>query len=208
MPISPFLSLFRSIDRVGRKKERKKERKKRLATVSVCAPLSLYNTIHTEKKKKRKKKEAMSASRVSEPPSPAGGASLPSPAAPDANRRRVSYFYEPTIGDYYYGQGHPMKPHRIRMAHCLVVHYRLHRFMEVLFSVALPFSFPFSLASFPYQNNKKMAISLLTGASFIQLLFRSVCLCLCLLLLRFAFDAWYLPPEACHFTKFVLQNVL
>ncbi|KAJ1704562.1 hypothetical protein LUZ63_004341 [Rhynchospora breviuscula] len=76
----------------------------------------------------------MSASRVSEPPSPAGGggASLPSPAAPDSSRRRVSYFYEPTIGDYYYGQGHPMKPHRIRMAHCLVVHYRLHRFMEII----------------------------------------------------------------------------
>ncbi|KAJ3683452.1 hypothetical protein LUZ60_013679 [Juncus effusus] len=73
----------------------------------------------------------MSASRVAEPPSPAGGASLPSTGA-DGQRRRVSYFYEPTIGDYYYGQGHPMKPHRIRMAHCLVVHYRLHRHMEII----------------------------------------------------------------------------
>ncbi|KAG0476587.1 hypothetical protein HPP92_013428 [Vanilla planifolia] len=60
-----------------------------------------------------------------------GGSSLPSPAAPDARKRRVSYFYEPSIGDYYYGQGHPMKPHRIRMAHNLVVHYSLHRLMEV-----------------------------------------------------------------------------
>ncbi|KAK3014252.1 hypothetical protein RJ639_008468 [Escallonia herrerae] len=59
-----------------------------------------------------------------------GGASLPSAGA-DARKRRVSYFYEPTIGDYYYGQGHPMKPHRIRMAHNLVVHYYLHRRMEV-----------------------------------------------------------------------------
>ncbi|KAI3905475.1 hypothetical protein MKW98_013273 [Papaver atlanticum] len=49
----------------------------------------------------------------------------------DGKKRRVSYFYEPTIGDYYYGQGHPMKPHRIRMAHSLVVHYGLHRLMEI-----------------------------------------------------------------------------
>ncbi|XP_072968762.1 histone deacetylase 6 [Typha angustifolia] len=62
----------------------------------------------------------------------ADGASLPSPASGlDARRRRVSYFYEPSIGDYYYGQGHPMKPHRIRMAHNLVVHYSLHRLMEI-----------------------------------------------------------------------------
>ncbi|KAL6559373.1 Histone deacetylase 6 [Orobanche gracilis] len=59
-----------------------------------------------------------------------GGASLPS-SCPDARKRRVSYFYEPTIGDYYYGQGHPMKPHRIRMTHNLIVHYSLHRRMEI-----------------------------------------------------------------------------
>ncbi|EYU17724.1 hypothetical protein ABFS82_04G173300 [Erythranthe guttata] len=58
------------------------------------------------------------------------GASLPS-SGTDARKRRVSYFYEPTIGDYYYGQGHPMKPHRIRMAHNLIVHYGLHRRMEI-----------------------------------------------------------------------------
>ncbi|KAL3628216.1 Histone deacetylase 6 [Castilleja foliolosa] len=59
-----------------------------------------------------------------------GGASLPS-SCPDARKRRVSYFYEPTVGNYYYGQGHPMKPHRIRMAHSLIVHYSLHRRMEM-----------------------------------------------------------------------------
>ncbi|GJN16492.1 hypothetical protein PR202_gb03490 [Eleusine coracana subsp. coracana] len=60
------------------------------------------------------------------------GASLPSSAGgEDGRRRRVSYFYEPSIGDYYYGQGHPMKPHRIRMAHSLVVHYGLHRLLEL-----------------------------------------------------------------------------
>ncbi|CAA0826693.1 Histone deacetylase 6 [Striga hermonthica] len=59
-----------------------------------------------------------------------GGASLPS-SCPDARKRRVSYFYEPTVGDFYYGQGHPMKPHRIRMAHNLVVSYSLHRRMDI-----------------------------------------------------------------------------
>nr|XP_017217460.1 PREDICTED: histone deacetylase 6-like [Daucus carota subsp. sativus] len=59
------------------------------------------------------------------------GASLPSPGS-DATKRRVTYFYEPTIGDYYYGQGHPMKPHRIRMAHNLIIHYNLHRKMEII----------------------------------------------------------------------------
>ncbi|XP_027904893.1 histone deacetylase 6-like isoform X1 [Vigna unguiculata] len=58
------------------------------------------------------------------------GASLPS-VGTDAMKRRVTYFYEPCIGDYYYGQGHPMKPHRIRMAHNLIVHYGLHRRMQV-----------------------------------------------------------------------------
>ncbi|KAL2656904.1 hypothetical protein AAZV13_04G150200 [Glycine max] len=58
------------------------------------------------------------------------GVSLPS-VGTDAKKRRVTYFYEPCIGDYYYGQGHPMKPHRIRMAHNLIVHYGLHRRMQV-----------------------------------------------------------------------------
>lgn len=44
----------------------------------------------------------------------------------------MSYFYDPDVGNYYYGQGHPMKPHRIRMAHSLLVHYNLHTRMEVL----------------------------------------------------------------------------
>ncbi|XP_050258461.1 histone deacetylase 6-like [Quercus robur] len=58
-----------------------------------------------------------------------GGASLPS--GPDAKKRCVSYFYESSIDDYYYGQGHPMKPHRIRMAHNLMVHYSLHHRIEI-----------------------------------------------------------------------------
>lgn len=39
------------------------------------------------------------------------------------------------IGNYYYGQGHPMKPHRIRMAHNLILNYGLYRKMEIYVSL-------------------------------------------------------------------------
>lgn len=48
-----------------------------------------------------------------------------------SSRRRVSYYYDGDIGNYYYGQGHPMKPHRIRMTHNLVLNYGLYRKMEI-----------------------------------------------------------------------------
>lgn len=38
------------------------------------------------------------------------------------------------IGDYYYGPGHPMKPHRIRMTHNLLLHYGLYQKMQVYVS--------------------------------------------------------------------------
>ncbi|CAN0014659.1 unnamed protein product, partial [Phaeothamnion confervicola] len=47
------------------------------------------------------------------------------------SKRRVAYFYDSEIGNYHYGQGHPMKPHRVRMTHNLVVNYGLYRQMEV-----------------------------------------------------------------------------
>ncbi|CAI5438141.1 unnamed protein product [Caenorhabditis angaria] len=47
------------------------------------------------------------------------------------SKRRVSYYYDGDVGNYYYGQGHPMKPHRIRMAHNLILNYGLYRKMEV-----------------------------------------------------------------------------
>ena len=46
------------------------------------------------------------------------------------NPSQVSYFYDPDIGQFYYGQGHPMKPHRVSMAHALVMQYGLHEEME------------------------------------------------------------------------------
>mmetsp|Transcript_4506 Transcript_4506/g.4627 ORF Transcript_4506/g.4627 Transcript_4506/m.4627 type:complete len:435 (-) Transcript_4506:28-1332(-) len=46
-------------------------------------------------------------------------------------KSRVAYFYDPEIGNYHYGQNHPMKPHRVRMTHNLVVNYGLYRKMDV-----------------------------------------------------------------------------
>ncbi|GJQ68391.1 Rpd3 [Trypoxylus dichotomus] len=47
------------------------------------------------------------------------------------NKKRVCYYYDSDIGNYYYGQGHPMKPHRIRMTHNLLLNYGLYRKMEI-----------------------------------------------------------------------------
>lgn len=46
-----------------------------------------------------------------------------------------SYVFSGDIGNYYYGQGHPMKPHRIRMTHNLLLNYGLYRKMEIYVSV-------------------------------------------------------------------------
>eukprot|EP01035_Chromulina_nebulosa_P017258 gene17258-22789_t len=48
-----------------------------------------------------------------------------------STKRRVSYFYHSDVGLYYYGPGHPMKPHRLRMTHQLILSYGLYRKMEV-----------------------------------------------------------------------------
>ena len=44
---------------------------------------------------------------------------------------KVAYFYDSDIGHYAYATGHPMKPHRIRLAHSLVMHYDLYKDMEI-----------------------------------------------------------------------------
>jgi histone deacetylase 1/2 len=48
-----------------------------------------------------------------------------------SERRRVAYFYDGDVGNYHYGQGHPMKPHRIRMAHNLAMNYGLYKKMDI-----------------------------------------------------------------------------
>ncbi|XP_067662888.1 histone deacetylase 3-like [Haliotis asinina] len=43
----------------------------------------------------------------------------------------VAYFYDQDVGNFHYGPGHPMKPHRISLTHCLVLHYGLYKKMKV-----------------------------------------------------------------------------
>ncbi|KAF9923016.1 histone deacetylase [Linnemannia zychae] len=47
-------------------------------------------------------------------------------------KQRVSYFYDEDVGNYTYGLGHPMKPHRVRMCHTLVTNYGLYKKMDVI----------------------------------------------------------------------------
>ena len=49
----------------------------------------------------------------------------------DGGKQKISYFYDPDVGNFYYGQGHPMKPHRVRMTHNLLLHYGIYKEMEV-----------------------------------------------------------------------------
>jgi hypothetical protein len=60
-------------------------------------------------------------------------APLDNPFAGTGNSRmkRVAYFYDRDIGDFAYDSGHPMKPHRIRLTHSLVVGYHLYKNMEI-----------------------------------------------------------------------------
>lgn len=43
---------------------------------------------------------------------------------------RVSYFYSSDVGHFYYGPSHPMKPHRLKLAHHLILSYNLYRKMD------------------------------------------------------------------------------
>ncbi|KAN0061013.1 histone deacetylase (class I) Clr6 [Thecaphora frezii] len=46
-------------------------------------------------------------------------------------QRRVAYFYDSDVGNFSYGLGHPMKPHRMRMANNLITNYQLHKKMDI-----------------------------------------------------------------------------
>lgn len=51
-------------------------------------------------------------------------------AAP-SQPKKVAYFYDSDVGNYAYNAGHPMKPHRIRMAHSLIMNYGLYKWLEI-----------------------------------------------------------------------------
>lgn len=48
-----------------------------------------------------------------------------------ASRPRVSYFHDVEVGNYYYGEAHPMKPHRLALTHNLILNYGLTKHMRV-----------------------------------------------------------------------------
>ncbi len=52
------------------------------------------------------------------------GAALP-------RKDKVAYFYDSDVGNYAYVAGHPMKPHRIRVAHSLIMNYGCYKYMEI-----------------------------------------------------------------------------
>jgi len=47
------------------------------------------------------------------------------------SRKRVTYFYSPEVGNFHYGPGHPMKPHRMSVTNSLVLNYGLHKKMQM-----------------------------------------------------------------------------
>jgi len=47
------------------------------------------------------------------------------------SKKRVVYFYDADVGNFHYGPGHPMKPHRLSVTHSLVLNYNLHKHMQV-----------------------------------------------------------------------------
>lgn len=48
-----------------------------------------------------------------------------------SSKKRVAYFYDSDVGNYAYVAGHPMKPHRIRLAHSLIMNYGTYAKMEI-----------------------------------------------------------------------------
>ena len=48
------------------------------------------------------------------------------------SKRRVAYYWEPSIGAFSYGTSHPMKPHRMRITHDLIAAYGMLDQMHVL----------------------------------------------------------------------------
>jgi len=48
-----------------------------------------------------------------------------------SKKQSVYYYYDPGVGSYHYGPGHPMKPHRLSVTHSLVLSYGLQDAMHV-----------------------------------------------------------------------------
>lgn len=59
------------------------------------------------------------------------GSSAPLDAPTFGSKKTVAYFYDSDVGNYAYPAGHPMKPHRIRLAHSLIMNYKLYKNLEI-----------------------------------------------------------------------------
>jgi histone deacetylase 1/2 len=42
-----------------------------------------------------------------------------------------SIIYAADVGNFHYAPGHPMKPHRIRMTHSIIMNYGLYKNMQI-----------------------------------------------------------------------------
>jgi hypothetical protein len=62
-----------------------------------------------------------------------------------AKSQRVAYFYDSDVGNYAYVAGHPMKPHRIRVAHSLIMNYGCYKKMEIYVSAIISYFIHFTL---------------------------------------------------------------
>ena len=68
--------------------------------------------------------------------------------------KKVAYFYDSDVGNYAYVSGHPMKPHRIRMAHSLIMNYGLYTKMEIYVRHAIRSSSPTLLLTAPARKTR------------------------------------------------------
>ena len=53
------------------------------------------------------------------------------------SKKTIAYFYDSDVGNYAYPAGHPMKPHRIRLAHALIMNYELYKHLEIYVSASM-----------------------------------------------------------------------
>jgi histone deacetylase 1/2 len=74
-----------------------------------------------------------------------------------SKNKKVAYFYDSDVGNYAYVSGHPMKPHRIRMTHSLVMNYGLYKKMEIYVSFTLFYLSVLSFANAQISQRAKPA---------------------------------------------------
>jgi histone deacetylase 1/2 len=47
-------------------------------------------------------------------------------------KKKVAYYYHKDIGNYHYGNLHPMKPHRARMADSMIKSYGMDEYLTTM----------------------------------------------------------------------------